>query len=459
MDSYKRYHIPTSPAPNRTGHPSRFRVSVDRVKLASLLAREFLEYRGDLDLVLSRPCVYGVFSGPFGGFAPREERCVGCLRCTVQYPDMVRIEKNPDRLQLGDGYITPDMVDTILYEAATGGVPVRGAGYRGAFGGDGWDGLWTDMSEIVRPTRDGIHGREYISTSVDIGGRPRLLFFDHSGRPTQDLPQMHQVQVPIVLDRPIRAARTPLVLSAFGRAAAAAGTLAMVPVEHIDHVDAPTSGLVPVIPAASTTVPAGDFRALVLDGWDNEAYRTLRDAHPSMQIMVRVPFGTDIQDIYSAGVRVLHLTADLHGRTRDGGFVMDAIRHQHEALVEAGIRQRITLIGSGGIVAAEHVPKAIICGLDAVAIDSAALIALQVRFLGDTASDDSADLILPQAPLDWAQQRVQNLLASWRDQLLEVLGAMGLREVRRLRGEMGRAMFQADLEQEAFSSIAGYPHD
>lgn len=138
---------------------------------------------------------------------------------------------------------------------------------------------------------------------------------------------------------------------------------------------------------------------------------------------------------------------------------MDAIRHQHEALVEAGIRQRITLIGSGGIVAAEHVPKAIICGLDAVAIDSAALIALQVRFLGDTASDDSADLILPQAPLDWAQQRVQNLLASWRDQLLEVLGAMGLREVRRLRGEMGRAMFQADLEQEAFSSIAGYPHD
>jgi len=31
-----------------------------------------------------------------------------------------------------------------------------------------------------------------------------------------------------------------------------------------------------------------------------------------------------------------------------------------------------------------------------------------------------------------------------------------LREVRRLRGEMGRAMFQKELEREAFSGIEGY---
>jgi hypothetical protein len=33
---------------------------------------------------------------------------------------------------------------------------------------------------------------------------------------------------------------------------------------------------------------------------------------------------------------------------------------------------------------------------------------------------------------------------------------MGLRDVRRLRGEIGRAMFQKDLEREAFSGIEGY---
>ena len=57
---------------------------------------------------------------------------------------------------------------------------------------------------------------------------------------------------------------------------------------------------------------------------------------------------------------------------------------------------------------------------------------------------------------DWAVQRLVNLSASWRDQLLEILGAMGLREVRRLRGEVGRCMFQTDLEREAFAGIEGY---
>ena len=179
--SYERYHISVAPAPNAAPHPHRFNVNVSKVGLASLLIREILHYRGDLDVVLSRPCMYGVFSGPVGGFSPRPEHCVGCLRCTVQYPDMVRVSPNPDRLELGDSYFTPDNVDTVLYEAATGRVPVKGAGYRGCFGGPGWDGMWTDMSEIVRPTRDGIHGRETISTQVDIGERPAWLTFDDRG--------------------------------------------------------------------------------------------------------------------------------------------------------------------------------------------------------------------------------------------------------------------------------------
>ena len=60
------------------------------------------------------------------------------------------------------------------------------------------------------------------------------------------------------------------------------------------------------------------------------------------------------------------------------------------------------------------------------------------------------------SPFNWGVQRLKNFLTSWRDQLLEVLGAMGLREVRRLRGEMGRAMFEKELEREAFSGIEGY---
>jgi hypothetical protein len=48
-----------------------------------------------------------------------------------------------------------------------------------------------------------------------------------------------------------------------------------------------------------------------------------------------------------------------------------------------------------------------------------------------------------------------NLIAAWHAQLLEVLGAMGLRDVRRLRGEVGRAIFKEDIEKETFGQIFG----
>src|SRR6059036_2431908 len=201
--SYKRYHIETKPAPDIYSHPSRFRVRVQKHRLIGLLLKELVQYRGNMPVVLSRPCVYGVFSGPLGGLAPREELCVGCLRCTTQYPDIVEIHPNPDRSGLPGSDPGPDQVDTILYEARTGRVPVRGAGYRGMFGGPGWDGMWTDMSEIVRPTRDGIHGREVISTVVDIGEKPTFLRFDEQGQLAGPLPAVISAQVPFLFDTPL----------------------------------------------------------------------------------------------------------------------------------------------------------------------------------------------------------------------------------------------------------------
>jgi hypothetical protein len=55
----------------------------------------------------------------------------------------------------------------------------------------------------------------------------------------------------------------------------------------------------------------------------------------------------------------------------------------------------------------------------------------------------------------YGAQRIVNLISAWHQQLLEVLGAMGIREVRRLRGETGRAMFFEDLEREAFGRLFG----
>ena len=86
---------------------------------------------------------------------------------------------NPEYRRLGDDYFTPDIILSTWFQAETGRIPVSGSGYGGPFSGPGFDSMWTDMSEIVRPTRDGIHGREYINTSVDIGRKlPHLAFQD-----------------------------------------------------------------------------------------------------------------------------------------------------------------------------------------------------------------------------------------------------------------------------------------
>lgn len=455
--TYARYSVPTRPAPNSAPHPNRFKVKINRLELAKLLVRELIQHRGDLDTVLSRPCVYGVFSAPVGAFWAREEHCVGCLRCTVQHPNVVDILPNPERLDLGDSYLDPDLVETLLYEAASGRVPVRGAGYGGGFGGVGWDAIWTDMSEIVRPTRDGIHGREFISTAVQLGWKPLMHEFDaNGGNLTSSTLSLIELPIPVLFDRlPVE---DPSTYSAITAAASSLETLAIVPVEQLDGQLGVSESVVPLVEAQEIerlSVGKQTFRMIELNGWNSAAYAQISSTFPQAIVAVRLQADADLSEPLEAGVVVFHLTADYHGTTASG-FIMESIRAAHEDLIARGIREQITLIGSGGIAAAEHVPKAIIAGLDAVAIETAALIALQAQFNGEVRDPASAKINLPNTDPDWAKQRLVNLLGSWRDQLFEILGAMGLREVRRLRGEIGRAMFQADLEREAFSEIDGY---
>ena len=463
QELYRRYHIETSPAPDIAPYPSRFRVKVKKHRLAQLLLKELIHYRGDMEVVSSRPCVYGVFSGPVGGFAPRERLCVGCLRCTTQYPDVVQIYHNPERVHLGDSYFKPDRVDTVSYEAQTGRIPVKGAGYRGKFGGTGWDGMWTDMSEIVRPTRDGIHGREFISTVVDIGEIPMFLSFDEQNLPVGLTPRMISLPMPILFDVPPASATSKTLLSILSQTARETGTLAIMPLSVIQKFDLGGRHIVPLVtPDDVNTQTNLDVESPMIEvaAINESFYREVCERYPSSILCLRLPctpgFDKALIEWVRAGVSVFHVVADYHGRGGDGKFVLDLIRKAHDVLVEAGCREKVTLLGSGGIVAAEHVAKAIICGLDAVALDTPLLVALQAKMVGECFDGEQSQFRIPEINEAWGIQRLKNLMASWRDQLLEVMGAMGLREVRRLRGELGRAMFQEDLEREAFGGISGY---
>jgi hypothetical protein len=83
------------------------------------------------------------------------------------------------------------------------------------------------MSEIVRPTRDGIHGREYISTSVDIGRKSDHLVFEN-GELTGSPAPLLEAPMPVIFDAiPERWQRGP-VMAAIGRAAAQLGLLSVI---------------------------------------------------------------------------------------------------------------------------------------------------------------------------------------------------------------------------------------
>jgi hypothetical protein len=162
-------------------------------------------------------------------------------------------------------------------------------------------------------------------------------------------------------------------------------------------------------------------------------------------------------DMVRSKIDVLHLIFDEDGLEQDTSearHAKESLKAVHRSLVSESVRDQMTLIASGGIAAAEHVPKSIICGADVVALEKALVIALECRDCM-TCSKGSCPINLQSAPSDWVEGRVTNMIGAWRDQLLEVLGAMGLREVRRLRGELGRAIFFEDVEKEAFNEVGG----
>lgn len=457
---YHRYHIDTCNTLGIVPWPTRFRVRVGRIGLAKHLLKGLIDTRLNMEVVFSRPCIYGVFSGPIGGFAPRPEHCVACLRCMNEYHEFVRVSPNLERRKLGDSYFTFNYVDQLTYESETGMVPVKGAGYRGRFGGEGWDGMWTDMSEIVRPTRDGIHGREFISTSVDIGSKPDFLVFGDDGQPEGATPVMFSLPVPFIFDLLPVSVDSSTTWQILAETAHAVESLAIVPLRTLSLRGLTGTHLVPLVkPAEVEELARLAFtpRLIELDGWEATAFARVKEILPKTLTSLRVPFGADLEGMYRQGARVFHLTADYHGRSPDGTFVLDLIRQAHKAFVEAGIREEVTLIGSGGLIAAEHLPKSIICGLDLVALDTPVVVTLQGTLAGECVDRETSCFVMSKKlTVEWGMQRLKNMSASWRDQLLEILSAMGIREVRRLRGEVGRAMFMKDLEAETYAGVDGY---
>jgi ferredoxin len=395
--------------------------------------------------------------------------CKNCFRC-IQTCKKGLLSKsiNPEYLKMGDDYWTPDIISLNWYQAETGKIPVSGAGYRGKFVDKGFDEMWTDMSEIVRPTRDGIHGREYISTAIDLGRKPSVLKFDKGGILISDALQIIDIQIPIIFNVLPFGAISENVLLSTAKTAQELNTFMIIKEKELTPSLTPfTKWLIPQVSIKSGNLPEETIRngriiELLYEENCEKIMESIKGINPDAILSLKVPLSDKatsiVEDLTLKGAEVIHLYANANGNAINGAnprFIKDLVREVHLNLVEKSIRDEVTLLVSGGIAMAEHVAKVIICGADGVAIDLPVLIALECRLCKKCQKGLSCPVEVENIEPGWAMQRIMNLVGAWRSQLIEVLGAMGLREVRRLRGETGRAMFFQDLERENFAPIFG----
>ena len=397
--------------------------------------------------------------------------CRGCFRCVQECPaGVLSLAINKEYKALGDDLYTPEVITSLMKQAESGEIPVSGTGYGVPFAGEGFDGMWTDMSEIVRPTRDGIHGREYISTSIDLGRKPphvRDIKFDEYGNPLTNIPPNVEIKLPIIFDRLPFSPPSESILLALSMAAAKLSTFVILEEGKISHHLLPYSNhIIRIIPPENLSerrieeiAQSGGVIELLYNENVIGIFTKIKQLNPDLIVFIRVDASPDIQsiveDLCIHKVEVIHIEVNPYpaGPDRKLYSLPEIMLAVHNHLVEKNLRDAVTLITSGEIAQAEHVPKTIILGADGVAIDVPTLIALECTVCKECAEGRPCPRDLGSIDPDWGAQRIINLMASWHNQLLEVLGAMGLREVSRLRGELGRVMFKKKLDEEIFAPI------
>jgi len=458
----KKYHIHSKVTPLNLDYVYKFRIE-----------------RGDNCINCGRctkVCIYEAHKRGKGDprkmADPNTVVCRNCFRCIQECPRGA-LEKSLDKdfLNIGGSHWKPDMFITLWKQAEDGKVPVTGAGYRGPFTGSGFDSMWTDMSEIVRPTRDGIHGREYISTSVELGRKLNHLTFDECGKLLSKIHDTVDIPIPIIFDIPADNL-SPNVRIAQVRAAAELNTFIVLSIADITaDTKKYIKNIIPLIPPEEIDQHQGLIKSARIVAFEykeemSNTFPALKDKIKKISnalTIIRIPANKSVETIVSqlahSGAEIIHVVADYRGMEINGSanenrrLGKDIIRAVHLKLVEDRIRDEVTIIFSGGIAMAEHVPKAMLCGADLTAIDLPLLIALGVRLYEEPEKVIVFPEGLEKITVRTIMQRMVNLMGAWHSQLLEVMGAMGIREARRLRGETGRAIFFEEIDNETFGKI------
>jgi glutamate synthase domain-containing protein 2 len=447
----------------------------------------------------------------------RSENCVGCHRCMIFCPSQaITIRKNP--LDYRDNYNwRPEAIEDIIKQAETGGVLLTGMGsdknlriY--------WDHLLLNASQVTNPSIDPL--REPMELATYLGAKPDKVDLDSDQKLKTIMAPQVKLNVPVMFSAMSYGAVSLNVQESLARAAAELGTMwntgegglhpklkkyaANTTVQvasgrygvdpeylraarmiEIKIGQGAKPGIGGHLPGEKVTAEVSSVR-MIPQGTDALSPAPQHDIYSIedlTQLIYALKEATDYTKPVSVKIAAVHNTAAIaSGIVRAGAdiVVIDGVRGATGAspkvirdnvgipielalaavdtrLREEGIRNRVSLVASGGFRNSADITKAIALGADAVNIGTAALIALGCTVCQQCHTGKCAwgictsDLALTKRiNPEIGSKRLVNLIRGWSLEIKDMLGGMGINALESLRGNRlhlrGIGLSEAELQ-------------
>ncbi len=194
----------------------------------------------------------------------------------------------------------------------------------------------------------------------------------------------------------------------------------------------------------------------------------IKETNHRALVSVKVSTPTDVDMVavgsYYAGAHIVQLDGSYGGTGAAPDIAKKniampieyALPKVHKFLVAEGIRDKITIIASGGIRSAYDMAKAIAMGANGVCLGTADLVALEcIRChhcesgrgcaRGIATTDEELTGLME---LEWGTQRIINMYLTWRKQLIRILKRFGMRSVTELTGRFDLVAHLDYIKQE-----------